>query len=210
MQNVVEYFNTIESSFRKTKIITISSVVMAAVVALGAVIYAFTYVSSHSDNIYVIDRGAAYSASVVGAESVNRGFEAEDHVKRFHEYLFNLSPSREVIQRNIEAATLMCDQSAYDYYMDQQEKGFYSRLIQTNTSQYISVDSIKINMNVYPYPEHTYGRVFVLRESNITSYNFESVGQLIDIGRSKNNPHGLMLEQFAVVRYDRIETRRRN
>mgnify|MGYP002622239919 CR=1 FL=1 len=210
MNGVVEYFNTIESSFRKTKIITICAVTMAAVVSLGAMIYAFTFVSKHTDNIYVLDKGSAYSATVIGAEDVNRGIEAEDHVRRFHEYLFNLSPSREAIQRNIEMATLMCDQSAYDFYMDQQEKGFYSRLIQTNTSQYITVDSVKVNMSVFPYAERTYGRVFVLRESNITSYRFESTGQLVEIGRSKNNPHGLMLEQFAVTRYDRIETRRRN
>ncbi len=210
MSEIIKYFNTIESSYKKMKVITISVVTMAAFVAIGSVMYAFSFLSSHSDNIYILDKGSAYSATVTAEKMVNRGLEAEDHVKRFHEFMFNLSPSRDAIQRNIESALLMCDQKAYDYYLDQQEKGFYSRLIQTNTSQYISVDSVKLDMSVYPYAERTFGRIFILRESNITSYMFESSGQLVDVGRSKGNPHGLLLEKFAVTRYDRIETRRRN
>lgn len=210
MENVVKYFNTIESSFRKTKIVVLSAVAMAAAIAIGSLVYAASYISSHSDNIYVLDRGEAYSATVMDAQMVDRGIEAEDHVKRFHEYMFNLSPSRDVIQRNIETALHMCDGTAYDYYSDQQEKGYYSRLIQTNTTQYITVDSVSVNMGLYPYPERTFGKVYILRESNITSYQFESQGQLVEVGRSKNNPHGLMLEQFVVTKYDRIETKRRN
>lgn len=210
MDNVVKYFNTVEASFKRTKLMTISVVVMAVVISLGSLVYASTFVASHADNIYVLDKGSAYSATLMGAELVDRAIEAEDHVRRFHEYMFDLSPSSESIKRNIETAVEMCDQSAYNYYLDQQEHGYYTRLIQTNTSQYIVIDSVKVNMYVYPYQEKTYGRIFVMRESNITSYDFSSSGRLVDVGRSKANPHGLMLEQFAVERYNRIETRRRN
>lgn len=210
MKNIVKYYESVEASFRKTKVVAICAVVMATLVSLGSLVYAFTFVARHSDNVYVIDRGSAYFASVAGSEMIDRSIEAQDHVKRFHEYLFSLYPSREVIQRNIESALVMCDKSAYDYYLDQQERGFYTRLIQTNTSQYVSVDSVKVNMSSYPYQERTFARIFVLRESNITSYAFESEGQLIDVGRSKSNPHGLMLERFAVTRYEKLETRKRN
>lgn len=210
MDNVVKYFNSIEASFKKTKIITIAAVIMAGVVSLGAVFISATYVASHSDNIYVLDRGTAYSATVAAAESINRSYEVEDHVTRFHEFMFNLPPSSEAIRTNVEAATLMCDQSAYDYYMDLQEKGYYSRLISNNMTQYLSIDSVKVNMGVYPYTETTYGRLFILRESNVTQYRFESIGQVVDVGRSKKNPHGLMLEKFTVTHNDNMGTRRRN
>lgn len=210
MNEVVKYFNTIEGSFKRMKVVTIGVLTAAAIVAVGSVVYSYSFLADHSDNIYILDRGTAYSATKAGAETIERENEAIDHVKRFHEYFFNLYPSRDAIQSSIESALGMCDQSAYDYYQDQQEKGYYSRLIQNNVSQYITVDSVKVNMLRIPYMERTYGKVYVLRESNITAFRFESSGQLIDVGRSKNNPHGLMLEQFAVTRYDKIETRRRN
>lgn len=209
MENVVKYFNSIEASFKKTKVITLCVVCMCVLISLGSVVYSFSFLSEHSDNIFILDRGTAYSATKAGLETMEKQYEIEDHVRRFHDYFFNIFPSREIVKRNIEAALSMSDQTVYDYYLDQQEKNYYSRMIENNVSQYITVDSVKVNMNSYPYLERTYGTVKILRSSNITAYRFESTGQVIDVGRSKSNPHGLMLEKFAVVRYDKIETRQR-
>ena len=210
MENVVKYFNTIEGSFRRMKVITISSLAVAAFVALGSLVYSFAFVAKHSDNIYLLDsNGGAVSATVSGA-GVDRQLEAEDHVLRFHELMFNLSPSTDAIKRNIDRALVMSDRSAFDYYNDLQERGYYSRLVSANITQQMSIDSVKVNMSSYPYDVRTYAKLYVIRESNITMYEFESTGRLVEIGRSKNNPHGLMLERFNVVRNDQVETRRRN
>ena len=210
MENVVKYFNTIEGSFKRMKVITISSLAVAALVALGSLVYSFAFVAKHSDNIYLLDsNGGAVSATVSGA-GVDRQLEAEDHVLRFHELMFNLSPSTDAIKRNIDRALVMSDRSAFDYYNDLQERGYYSRLVSANITQQMSIDSVKVNMSSYPYDVRTYAKLYVIRESNITMYEFESTGRLVEIGRSKNNPHGLMLERFNVVRNDQVETRRRN
>lgn len=211
MENVVKYFNTVESSFRKTRMVTICVVVMAAVISIGSLVYAAGFVASHSDNIYILDRGSGVTITASSSDITanDRAIEAESHVRMFHGYMFNLSPQDEIIRENVEAALNMSDASAYNYYRDQQEKGYYSRLVTNNIVQNIFVDSVKVDMGVYPHPEHTYGRVYIMRESNLTKYWFESTGQLVDVGRSKSNPNGFMLEQFAVTRYDRIETKRR-
>lgn len=210
MENVVKYFDTVESSFRKLKVVVISAVIAAAAITLVSVVYSISFVSSHQDNIYVLDRtGAALSATATDGAKLDRTVEAQDHVKQFHYLMFNLFPNREAIEANINAACEMCDRSAYDYYLDQQEKEFYSRLITQNISQYINIDSVKVYTGAYPYQERTYGRITVMRESNMTSYNFVSEGQLVTTGRSKANPHGFMLEKFRVVSQDIIETRRR-
>ncbi len=213
MENVIKYFNTIESSFRKTKIITIASVIGSAVIAIAAVVYAImtvtTFVSNHSDNIYLVDNNGRAMSATLSSTGIDKELEVMDHVTRFHELMFNLSPSRESINSNLERAFLMCDKSAYDYYNDQNEKGFYERLIQANMVQYISIDSVSVDMSVYPYQEKTYAKLYVLRESNTTMYEFMSQGQLVDMGRSKNNPHGLMLEKFYVPTIEKIETRKR-
>ena len=210
MENVVKYFDTVESSFRKLKMVVWGALGMAALVAVVAIVYSMSFVSSHQDNIYVLDKtGAALSATAMDGALVDRRVEAEDHVRQFHNLMFNLFPNREAIEANINAACEMCDKSAYEYYLAQQERQFYTNLISQNISQYINIDSVKVNTGSYPYRETTYGRITVMRESNMTSYRFVSEGQLVTTGRSKVNPHGFMLEQFRVVSQDVIETRRR-
>lgn len=211
MENVVKYFNTVESSFKKLKAIVWLVVGMAAVISIVSIVYSAVFVARHSDNIYILDRSSGVTLTATSSDITanDRAIEAESHVRMFHGYMFNLSPQDEVIRENIEAALNMSDGSAWDYYKDQQEKGYYSRLVTNNIVQNIFVDSVKVDMGVYPHPEHTYGRVYIMRESNLTKYWFESIGQLVDVGRSKSNPNGFMLEKFAVTRYDRIETKRR-
>ena len=209
MNSVFEYFNTIELAFKKTKILTISTLVCAAVIAIGSLVYAFSYVGSRMDRIYIVDsNGQALSAQAADA-SFMRWIECRDHLTRFHELMFNLSPSSESIKNNIERAMSMADKSAYNYYADLSEKDYYRRLVSANIVQQIVIDSVKINMNAYPHDMHTYATLYIMRESNITTYAFESVGRLVEMGRSETNPHGLMLERFQVIKNEKIETRRR-
>ena len=104
----------------------------------------------------------------------------------------------------------MSDRSAYDYWMDLSERGFYQRLVSANISQEIVVDSVRVNMQTYPYEVSTYGKLFLLRESNITSYEFESSCRLVEVERSPSNPHGMMIEKFLVTKSDNLGTRKRN
>lgn len=209
MNNIIEYFETIESSFKKTKLLTISTLVCAAVVAIGSLIFAFSYVGSNMNRIYVMDNQGATSVAQAVDASLTRGIECRDHVIRFHELLFNLSPTTETIENNVERAMTLADKSAYDYYRDMSERDYYRRLVSANIVQQIVVDSVKVDLSSYPHNTHTYAKLYLVRESNITSYAFESTGRLVEVGRSDANPHGLMLERFNVIKNDKIETRRR-
>ena len=122
----MKYFDTIEGSFKRTKFLTVSTLVAAAVVALGSLFYSASFVARHTDNIYLLDgNGGAASATVSSSTAVDRELEVTDHVMRFHELMFNLSPSSDGIRRNVDRALVMCDKSAYDYYNDLSEKGYY-------------------------------------------------------------------------------------
>ena len=61
--------------------------------------------------------------------SQNRPAEAREHVRRFHELFFTLSPEKSAIEHNVKRALLLADKSAYNYYADFAEKGFYNRII---------------------------------------------------------------------------------
>lgn len=209
MENLIKYFNNIETSFRRMKFITVLCISAAAVIAVGSVAASGWFLEKSGETIFVVDKGSAVMATRDSEDSY-RELEAKDHVTRFHELMFNLSPSSESIQRNLDRALVMSDKSAYDYWMDLSERGFYQRIVSANISQEFVTDSIKVDMLSYPHTVTTFGKIYMLRESNITAYQFESSCRLVDVERSQTNPHGLMIERFVVTRNDNLGTRKRH
>ena len=207
MDNLVQYFDDIESSFRKMKAVTVAAVSLGIVVALGSLALSFWYVSSSSTQVYVLENGTALAARRSSNEA-QRDLEARDHVIRFHELMFNLSPSKDAIERNVNAALNMADKSAYDFYKDLSEQRFYERMIQANISQQIAIDSVRVDMSHYPYSARVWATTYIIRESNVTSYSLRSSCLLIDGERSEVNPHGLTIQKFASEQQV-IETRKR-
>ena len=209
MDKLIKHFNDIDQSFKAMKWVTALALGAAVVAMLGTALVFINKTSSLTDTIYEVDRGSAVKANRT-PEDGYRNIEADDHVLRFHELMLNVTPNAESIKRNIDRALILCDKSAYDYYMDLSEKGFYQRMISANITQEFVADSVRVNMESYPYKVTTYGKLYLMRESNINLYEFESQGQLVEVERSPSNPHGLMLEKFHVTRNENIGSRRRN
>lgn len=208
MENIVKYFGGIDQELRSRKILVVATLLFSAAVCIGVVVASFMFVRQSRDTVYVVDKGSTIMASIADGE-VQRDLEIEDHVRRFHELMFNLAPSTESQKRNLEQALHMADRSAYDWWRDQSEAGFYSRLVSANISQEIQIDSVQFSMQTYPYPARLFGKVYLTRESNITAYDFVSECRLSDVPRSRSNPHGLMIEKFAIRRYESLGTRKR-
>ena len=131
--------------------------------------------------------------------SQNRPAEAREHVRRFHELFFSLSPQKDAIEHNINRALQLADKSAYHYYVDFAERGYYNRLISGNINQVVHVDSVVCDFAAYPYKVRTYARQLIIRESNVTERSLVTRGRLLNSTRSDNNPHGFILEAFRVV-----------
>ena len=209
MDKLIKHFNDIDQSFKAMKWVTAIALAASAVAMLGTVLLYISKIEALTGTIYVVDRGSAVMASRTHEDGY-RDIEANDHVLRFHELMLNITPNSESIKRNLDRALILCDKSAYDYYMDLAEKGFYQRMISANITQEFVADSVKVDLESYPYKVRTYGKLYLMRESNINQYEFESEGQLVEVERSPSNPHGLMLERFHVTRNENIGTRRRN
>ena len=119
----------IESSFRQIRLFGIVFVVMCAVVVSVAVIAAFNFAERQREKIYVLDNGKSLMLALSQDMSQNRPAEAREHVRRFHELFFSLSPDKSAIEHNINRALILSDKSAYNYYSDYSEKGYYNRII---------------------------------------------------------------------------------
>ncbi len=208
MENIVKYYSGIDQELRRRRGLVGAVLVFAGVVTVGVVIASLLFVRQSRDAVYVVDKGSTPMATIADGDP-QRALDVEDHVRRFHELLFNLAPSTEGQKRNLEQALHMADRSAYDWWQDQSESGYYARLVSANISQEIQIDSVRYSMQSYPYPARLFGKVYLTRESNITAYDFVSECRLSDVPRSRSNPHGLMVERFTVKRYESLGTRKR-
>ena len=104
-----------------------------------------------------------------------------------------------------QTETAYADKSAFDYYKDLSEKGYYNRMISGNVQQRIEVDSVVCNFDTYPYAVRTYAKQFIIRSSNVTRRNLITSCYLVNSVRSDNNPQGFNIEKFAVVENRDIE-----
>ena len=208
MNDLIRFRETIEASFRRNRAVTVAVIVCFTLLSAVSVIKSFSFADRIKSQIYVLDRGQSFLA-LQSDGAATRDLEVIDHVTRFHELFFNMAPNASAIVQNVNRALVLSDRSVYDYYSDLSEQGFYARIVQANITQQMVVDSVQVDISTYPYLAHCYGHQYQIRESNMTTYEFESTCQLMDTERSSDNPHGLMIEKFVVTRNDPVGTKRR-
>ena len=189
----------IETSFKQIRLFGIVFLVLCAAITGYSVWSSYSFAEAQRQRIYVLDGGKSLLLALSQDLSQNRPVEARDHVKRFHELFFTLSPDKDAIESNIQRALFLVDKSAFAYYKDLTEKGYYNRIISGNINQTIAVDSVVCNFNHYPYQIAAYARQMIIRESNITERSLVTRCNLINSVRSDNNPHGFIMENFEVV-----------
>ena len=206
---ILQISKDIEKSFSRMKTLTMVCVVASFLFAAVSAMLAFSYAERQRQKIYVLDQGKSLILALQSDAVLNRDIEIRDHVTRFHELMFTLSPQKQTITESLDRAFNLADKSAYDYSQDLAEKGYYSRLVSANISQQMVVDSVVFQGSGYPYQVKTYARQYVVRESTMSEYSFVSSCQLIDAQRSDVNPHGLLIEKFRVLENNLVETRKR-
>ncbi len=209
MNKILSITKDIEGSFKRLSMMTIVAVGGALFFALVVGVSALNYAEKQRQKIYVLDQGKSLLLALQTDAILSKDVEIRDHVTRFHELMFTLSPQKQTIQENLDRPFNLADRSAFEYSQDLAEKGYYARLVSANISQQMIVDSVKFVSNSYPYQVRTYARQYVVRESTVSQYSFVSTCQLINAGRSDVNPHGLIIEKFKVIKNDLIETRKR-
>lgn len=199
----------IETSFRQIRLFGIVFVAMCAVVVSVALICVFNFAERQREKIYVLDNGKSLMLALSQDMEQNRPAEAREHVRRFHELFFTLSPDKSAIEHNINRALILSDKSAYNYYTDFSEKGYYNRIIAGNINQVLQVDSVVCDFNNYPYIAKTYARQMIIRESNVTERTLVTQCSLSNASRSDDNPNGFIIEGFTILENKDISTVKR-
>lgn len=199
----------IETSFRQIRLFGIIVVSLCAFIAVAAVVVSLNFAEKQREKIYVLDNGKSLMLALSQDMNQNRPAEAREHVRRFHELFFTLSPDKSAIEHNINRAMALADKSAYNYYSDYVEKGYYNRIIAGNVNQVLQVDSIVCNFNDYPYTAKTYARELIIRQSNVTERSLITSCRLSNTNRSDDNPNGFIIEGLTILENKDIITTKR-
>ena len=196
----------IESSFRQIRLFGMIFLALCALVAVYSVWSSYRFAEQQREKIYVLDGGKSLMLALSQDLTQNRPAEAREHVRRFHELFFTLSPEKSAIEHNIKRALLLADKSVYNYYSDFSEKGYYNRIIAGNINQVLQVDSVVCDFDRYPYRVNTYARQMIIRESNVTERSLVTSCRLLNASRSDDNPNGFTIEGFTILENRDLQT----
>ena len=199
----------IESSFRHLRLFGIVYLCVCTLLVGFSVWKAYSFAEAQREKIYVLDEGKSLMLALSQDLEQNRPVEAREHVRRFHELFFTLSPDKNAIEGNIRRAMFLSDRSAYAHYVDLAEQGYYNRIISGNINQMIEIDSVRCDFDKYPYNVRTFARQVILRESSVTERSLVTRCRLLDAVRSDNNPQGFIIEGFEIIENRDLQTIKR-
>ena len=123
----------IQRKFRFTVYILLAVSLLLIGFSTFVFIRSLNLVERSRQKIYVLDGGKSLMLALSQDLAQNRPVEAREHVRRFHELFFTLSPDKNAIESNINRALFLVDKSAFRYYKDMEEKGYYNRVKQITT-----------------------------------------------------------------------------
>jgi conjugative transposon TraK protein len=198
----------IDSAFQYIRLFSLLFL-LGCVISSGFVAYkSYQLASQSQQKVFILANGKALEAYAADRKD-NVPVEARDHVKMFHHFFFTLDPDDKVIESNINKALYLADASAKQQYDNLKENGYYSNLISGNISQELLVDSIEINVNVYPFYFRLKGQQKIIRPITIITRSLVTEGYLRNVSRSDNNSHGFLIERWRTLENTDLNTQTR-
>lgn len=201
-------FKNIDTAFRQYKIFVIVFVIACLLLSGLVTFKCFQMLSRDQEHIYLLANGKVLEAFSADRKD-NIPVEARDHIKMFHYYFFTLDPDDKVIQANITKALYLADNSVERIYSNLKEQGYYADIISSNISQQVSIDSVTVDVNQYPYTFRCYAKEKLIRATSIVTRSLITEGYLRNVSRSDNNPHGFLIEKWDIVENKDLSTQNR-
>jgi hypothetical protein len=90
----------IEKSFKQLSRLTLIAVGGSLIFALTVGLSALSFAEKQRQKIYVLDQGKSLLLALQTDAIMSKDVEIRDHVTRFHELMFTLSPQKQTIQEN--------------------------------------------------------------------------------------------------------------
>lgn len=198
----------IDTAFSQVRMFSIGVLISCVIITCFVSYKSYQLAAKAQSRVYILANGKALEA-FASERKENIPVEAKDHVERFHELFFTLDPDDKVIQTNIYRSLYLADASAKTQYESLKENGYYSAMIAGNISQEVNIDSIELNIKSYPYTFKCYGTERIIRPTSIVNRSLITEGNLRNVSRSDNNPHGFLIEKWTIIENRDISSQNR-
>ena len=193
-----EKTRNIERSFQHIRLFSIILVTGCVAMSTAIAIKSLRTAEKARSTVYVLAAGKALEA-FAGSREENIPVEAKDHIRTFHEWFFSLSPDEKDIKTNTTRALYLADESAKRFYDNLKENGFYAGIIAGNMRYSIFIDSIQLDIRVYPFYFRCWATQTIVRSTSKVTRSLITEGYLRRMDRSENNPHGFQIERWNTL-----------
>jgi conjugative transposon TraK protein len=189
----------IDTAFKHIKTFSIY-LILANMISICFVIYNNSRITEKASNrIYLLYNGKVLEA-IASDKKSNLPVELRDHIKTFHQYFFNLSPDDKAIRGTITKALYLADESAKKQFDNLKESGYINNLISANISKDIQVDSIRLNINQYPYLFTCFATEKLVRSSSTVYRRLITQGVVDELkAKTDDNPHGFLIRGWEIL-----------
>jgi conjugative transposon TraK protein len=193
----------IEQKIKLGLIVSIGSFLTAIIIAGSALYFARDLINQSRKQIYVLDGNVPVLVRQTSME-VNREVEYKSHVNLFHMLFFTLPPDDDFMKNNIEKSMYLIDESGLTEYNNLKEKGYYNAILASSASLSIQTDSIQLDLESMTFS--FFGTQRIERETSILKRELITTGNIKDVPRSDNNPHGCLITNWKTVLNKDLET----
>lgn len=194
---------TIDQKIKLTLTISIAVLFTALAIVLGTFYYSYSLLIQSRKQIYVLDGSTPIFARQTDME-LNREAEYKSHVNLFHMMFFTLPPDDEFMKNNIARSMYLIDESGLTEYNNLKEKGYYNAVLASSASLSIRTDSVSLDMEHKKFTY--YGTQRIERETSVLKRQLITEGNIKDVPRSDNNPHGCLITGWKTVLNKDLET----
>ena len=189
----------IQSLEQKTRLalMTVLLTVIGSVVVCGlTVFYCTRLVAQERSQIYILDGDIPFLAER-SLQEANFVMEAKAHIQLFHQYFFNLPPDDDYIKWTLGKALYMADGTAMKQKQAMEENGFYSDIISSSAVCTLKCDSIQFDEHEKKFKY--FGTQLIKRRSRDLKRSIITVGEIENVPRTQNNPHGLLITNWRTL-----------
>ena len=185
----------IESKIRLATLLSVGSFITSVVMCITVSAYAYKQVADARKSIYILDHDIPMLAKQTNMQ-MNRPAEYKAAVDLFHSLFFSLTPDDKHIEYQMKRAMYLADESGVLQYNNLKEKGLFNSILSSSSVLTLQTDSITIDQNnKFTY----YGKQRIDRRSATITRSLITEGVLMDIPRSENNSHGVLITSWKTL-----------
>ncbi|MCU1464037.1 MAG: conjugative transposon TraK protein [Acidimicrobiales bacterium] len=194
-----QHFKNIDTAFKHIKLFSYLLIIANIATMCFCIYKSFDIVNQAQNRVHILYNGKVLEA-IATDRKTNLPVELRDHIKTFHEDFFTLVPDDKQIDATVTKALYLADGSAKTAYDNLREAGYYNNLVSGNINQQVQVDSIRLDLDAYPYGFTCYATEKLIRATSTVTRKLVTQGKVSDLKtETDNNPHGFLIQGWEIL-----------